>query len=105
MGHIVRTTFEAVPDIEGLDLSYDSQFYAVEIIRLTAAAALVQHKLTVIFSADVVGYSGLMERDEAGTLARLKANRKKKLETFESEGGKAPFDGVLGGECPSTDKV
>jgi hypothetical protein len=42
MGHIVRTTFEAVPDIEGLDLSYDSQFYAVEIIRLTAAAALVQ---------------------------------------------------------------
>src|SRR6185436_2383389 len=32
-------------------------------------------KLTVIFSADVVGYSGLMERDEAGTLKRLKANR------------------------------
>jgi len=36
----------------------------------------VQRKLTVIFSADVVGYSGLMERDEAGTLERLKANRK-----------------------------
>jgi len=35
----------------------------------------VQRKLTVIVSADVVGYSGLMERDEAGTLARLKANR------------------------------
>ena len=28
----------------------------------------MQRKLTVIFSADVVGYSGLMERDEAGTL-------------------------------------
>jgi len=35
----------------------------------------VQRKLTVILSADVVGYSALMERDEAGTLARLKANR------------------------------
>ena len=35
----------------------------------------MQRKLTVIFSADVVGYSGLMERDEAGTLKRLKQNR------------------------------
>ena len=32
-------------------------------------------KLTAILSADVEGYSGLMERDEAGTLERLKANR------------------------------
>ncbi|MEO8304510.1 MAG: adenylate/guanylate cyclase domain-containing protein, partial [Betaproteobacteria bacterium] len=36
----------------------------------------MQRKLTVILSADVVGYSGLMERDESGTLERLKANRK-----------------------------
>jgi adenylate cyclase len=36
----------------------------------------VQRRLTVIFSADVVGYSTLMQRDEAGTLSRLKANRK-----------------------------
>jgi adenylate cyclase len=36
----------------------------------------MQRKLTVIVSADVVGYSTLMERDEAGTLARLKAGRK-----------------------------
>jgi adenylate cyclase len=36
----------------------------------------MQRKLTVILSADVVGYSSLMERDEAGTLARLKENRK-----------------------------
>src|ERR1700682_5597268 len=35
----------------------------------------MQRKLTVILSADVVGYSGLMERDEAGTLESLKANR------------------------------
>jgi adenylate cyclase len=36
----------------------------------------VQRKLTVIVSADVASYSALMERDEAGTLTRLKANRK-----------------------------
>jgi class 3 adenylate cyclase len=36
----------------------------------------MQRKLTVILSADIVGYSGLMERDEAGTLSRLKENRK-----------------------------
>ena len=36
----------------------------------------MQRRLTVILSADVVGYSGLMERDEAGTLESLKANRK-----------------------------
>ena len=35
----------------------------------------MQRKLTAILSADVVGYSGLMESDEAGTLERLKANR------------------------------
>jgi class 3 adenylate cyclase len=36
---------------------------------------VMQRKLTVIFLADVVGYSSLMERDEAGTLARFKENR------------------------------
>ena len=36
----------------------------------------MQRKLTVIVSADVVSYAALMERDEAGTLERLKANRK-----------------------------
>ncbi len=35
----------------------------------------MQRKLTVILSADAVGYSGMMERDDAGTLARLKTNR------------------------------
>ena len=35
----------------------------------------MQRKLTAILSADVVGYSGLMEADESGTLGRLKANR------------------------------
>ncbi|MGH7936550.1 MAG: adenylate/guanylate cyclase domain-containing protein, partial [Chthoniobacterales bacterium] len=35
----------------------------------------MQRKLTAILSADVVGYSGLMEADETGTLERLKTNR------------------------------
>jgi len=35
----------------------------------------MQRKLTAILSADVVGYSGLMEADETGTMERLKANR------------------------------
>jgi adenylate cyclase len=35
----------------------------------------MQRKLTAILSADVVGYSGLMEADETGTMQRLKANR------------------------------
>jgi adenylate cyclase len=33
----------------------------------------VQRRLAVILAADVVGYSRLMEHDEAGTLVVLKA--------------------------------
>lgn len=33
----------------------------------------VQRRLAAILAADVVGYTRLMEADEAGTLARLKA--------------------------------
>jgi adenylate cyclase len=36
----------------------------------------LQRKLTAIMAADVVGYSRLMELDEADTLARLQANRR-----------------------------
>src|SRR5262252_7145129 len=39
-----------------------------------------QRHLAAILAADVVGYSRLMERDEAGTLASLKALR---AEVFE----------------------
>jgi adenylate cyclase len=42
----------------------------------------MERKLTTILAADVVGYSGLMERDEAGTHERLKTGRK---ELFEPE--------------------
>jgi hypothetical protein len=36
----------------------------------------VQRKLAAIFAADVVGYSRLMNSDEVGTLAALKAHRR-----------------------------
>jgi adenylate cyclase len=43
------------------------------------AEARVQRRLAAILAADVVGYSALMERDEAGTLAALKDHRRKIL--------------------------
>jgi TolB-like protein/class 3 adenylate cyclase len=39
----------------------------------------VQRRLAAILAADVVGYSRLMEQDEAGTLATLKARREEVL--------------------------
>ena len=42
----------------------------------------MERRLTTILAADVVGYSSLMEKDEAGTYARLKAGRQ---ELFEPE--------------------
>src|SRR4029079_17671661 len=42
----------------------------------------MERRLAAILAADVVGYSALMERDEAGTFARLKAGRQ---ELFEPE--------------------
>jgi adenylate cyclase len=38
--------------------------------------APLQRRLTAILSADVAGYASLMEADEAGTLERLKINRR-----------------------------
>ena len=40
----------------------------------------VQRRLAAILAADVVGFSRMMEADEAGTLATLKARRRKVLE-------------------------
>src|SRR5262245_44597854 len=42
----------------------------------------MNRKLSAILAADVVGYTALMERDEAGTFERLRAERK---EWFEPE--------------------
>lgn len=59
----------------------------------------MQRKLTVILSADIVGYSGLMERDESGTLLRLKENRKSMFDPrVDAHGGrifKLMGDGAL----------
>src|SRR5260221_13231636 len=59
----------------------------------------MQRKLTVIFAADVVAFSRLMERDEAGTLTRLKANRQAIFEPRVAEHGgriiKLMGDGAL----------
>ncbi|HMB77009.1 MAG TPA: adenylate/guanylate cyclase domain-containing protein, partial [Kiloniellaceae bacterium] len=40
----------------------------------------MERRLAAILAADVVGYSRLMEADESGTLARLKAHRKDLIE-------------------------
>ncbi len=59
----------------------------------------MQRKLTVILSADVVGYSGLMEADEAGTLERLKTNRRRvfdpQVAAFDGRQFKLMGDGAL----------
>ena len=58
-----------------------------------------QRRLTAILVADVVGFSRLMERDEAGTLAALRDRRKAILDpTVRAHGGrvvKVMGDGVL----------
>jgi TolB-like protein/tetratricopeptide (TPR) repeat protein len=59
----------------------------------------VQRRLAAILAADVVGYSRLMEQDEAGTLATLKARRKEVLEPLCTQHHgrifKVTGDGVL----------
>ncbi|MGH6904883.1 MAG: adenylate/guanylate cyclase domain-containing protein [Geminicoccaceae bacterium] len=49
------------------------------------ATPRVDRHLAAILAADVVGYARLMERDEVGTLARLKAHRKEFVEPLISE--------------------
>ena len=44
------------------------------------ATTKVERRLAAILAADVAGYSRLMERDEAGTVARLKAIRQELVE-------------------------
>ena len=64
-----------------------------------AVTEATERRLTVIMMADVVGYSRLMEADEAGTLAALRTRRKSILEpVLRAHGGhivKLMGDGVL----------
>ena len=53
------------------------------------ATARVERRLSAILAADVVGYSRLMERDEAGTFERLKRLRRELIEpVLERYGGR-----------------
>src|SRR5262245_44992137 len=58
-----------------------------------------QRRLAAIMAADVVGYSHLMEHDEAGTLAALKQRRREILQPLVAEHHgrivKVMGDGVL----------
>jgi adenylate cyclase len=59
----------------------------------------MQRKLAAILVADVVGFSGLMERDEVGTLSALKADREEIIDPrITAQGGrivKSMGDGLL----------
>jgi len=59
----------------------------------------MQRRLTAILSADVVGYSGLMQADETGTMARLKENRSTVFDPLVAQHGGRIFklmgDGAL----------
>ena len=59
----------------------------------------VERRLAAIVSADMVGYSRLMEADEVGTLAQLKTHRKEVIDPKISEYGgrivKTTGDGIL----------
>ncbi|MFP6746091.1 MAG: adenylate/guanylate cyclase domain-containing protein, partial [Alphaproteobacteria bacterium] len=47
----------------------------------------IQRRLTVILSADVVGYARLMGLDEAGTLRRLNAHRAELIDPLITDHG------------------
>ncbi len=59
----------------------------------------IQRRLAAVLAADMVGYSRLMEADEAGTLAQLKALRKElidpKIESHRGRIVKTTGDGML----------
>jgi adenylate cyclase len=63
------------------------------------AAERIQRRLAAILAADVVGYSRLMESDEAGTLAALRAHRRDLIDPKIAEHGGRTFklmgDGAL----------
>src|SRR3954452_8634635 len=63
------------------------------------AAPRIDRRLTAVLAADVVGYSRLVQRDEQGTLDRLKAHRRGLVEPLVAEHGgrivKLMGDGIL----------
>ena len=69
----------------------------------------VQRRLAAILAADVVGYSRLMERDETGTLARLKSLRSEVFDPttkrFDGRIFKNTGDGALAEFSSAVDAV
>ena len=59
----------------------------------------MERRLAAVMAADVVGYGRLMEQDEVGTLAALKARRREVLDPLVTKGQGRVFkttgDGVL----------
>lgn len=68
-----------------------------------------QRRLTVIQASDIVGYSRMMEADEAGTLAQLKTLRKEvfdpKFQQYNGRIVKTTGDGVLAEFTSAVDAV
>ena len=81
------------------ELARDRERLAENSARGRAVDMRTNRRLAAIMVADVVGYSRLMEADEAGTFAALKDRRKKILEpVVATHGGrivKVMGDGVL----------
>ena len=69
----------------------------------------VERRLAAVVAADVVGYSRLMEADESGTLAQLKALRKElidpKIAEYRGRIVKTTGDGILLEYASVTDAV
>src|SRR5215831_14946800 len=65
----------------------------------TALGGVMERRLAAILAADVVGYSRLMQADEAGTLTALKARRSEILQPLVAKNHgrvvKVMGDGVL----------
>src|SRR5262245_60569273 len=60
----------------------EAVFWVREAARSLDGGVGMERRLSAILAADVVGYSALMEQDEAGTFERLRAHR---IELFEPE--------------------
>ena len=64
---------------------YNPTFSILERNRIAVIEERAQRRLAAILAADVVGYTSLMEQDEAGTLAVLKERRKGILKPLVAE--------------------
>ena len=92
-----------------MKLSRQHQRHDGKYQRRVGSAAPAQRCLVAILAADVVGYSRLMEQDEAGTLVALAERRKAILESlFAKYRGRAirlMGDGTLAEFASAVDAV